>query len=211
MSTAPTVIILAEPMTEQQRASVDAGGPMAAFNTLDSTLRRVLASGLPMLLVAPPDQASAALSLLPQDDILVAAPPPTLQPRGDWLVQSMAGGIMARAPSPGWIVLPADMPMLQIQTLQSLAQGMGQSPIAYPCYRHMRGHPVTFSSELYSELIRLNCEHDLRRLAARYPAADIDVDDPGVHMTMDSQTGLNQWRAQLTGPKLGLGLSRPIN
>lgn len=216
MSTTPTVIILAEPPPEDpMRPRAETGGAMAAFSTLDTLLRRVLSADLPMLLVAPPDQADAALTLLPQDDILMVSPPPLLQPRGDWLVRSMASGIMARSLSPGWIILPADMPMLQASTLQTLAHGLSngltQGPIAYPCHRHLRGHPAAFSAELYSELVRLGSEHDLRRLAARYPAIDVDVDDPGIHLSLGSQAGLDQWRAQLTGPLHSLRGLRPIN
>ncbi|HET6788792.1 MAG TPA: NTP transferase domain-containing protein [Aquabacterium sp.] len=212
MSTTPTVIILAEPLSEDQlRTRADTSGPMAAFSTLDTLLRRVLNADLPMLLVAPPEQADAALTLLPQDDILTLSPPTLLQSRGDWLVRGMAAGIMARSLSPGWIILPADMPMLQARTLQALAQGLSQGPMAYPCHRHLRGHPVAFAGELYSELVRLNSEHDLRRLAARYPAVDVDVDDPGIHLSLESQAGLDQWRAQLAGPHHSLRGQRPIN
>lgn len=212
MSPTPTVIILAEPLSEDQlRTRADTSGPMAAFSTLDTLLRRVLSADLPMLLVAPPEQADAALTLLPQDDILMVSPPALMQSRGDWLVRGMAAGIMARSLSPGWIILPADMPMLQARTLQALAHSVTQGTMAYPCHRHLRGHPVAFSGELYSELVRLGSEHDLRRLAARYPAIDVDVDDPGVHLSLDSQAGLDQWRAQLTGPHHHLRGLRPIN
>jgi molybdenum cofactor cytidylyltransferase len=58
------------------------------------------------------------------------------------------------------------------------------------------------SSELFSELVRMEHEQDLRRLAARYPSVDVEVADPGVHMAMEAQADLNQLRAQLTGPLL---------
>jgi molybdenum cofactor cytidylyltransferase len=61
---------------------------------------------------------------------------------------------------------------------------------------------VAFSAELYSELVRLGSEQDLRRLAARYPSVDIEVDDPGVHLAFTAQAGLSQLRAQLTGPSM---------
>lgn len=201
MNTKPTVIVLAEPLPATARVRSHGDTAMASFSALDTTLRRVLNSGLPMLLVAPPEQAAEALHLLPHNDILAVASPATAQPQGDWLVRCIASAIMSRPESLGWLVLPADMPMLQSETLTTLAAGLqGQGPIVFPCHRHMRGHPVAFSPELYSELIRLNSEHDLRRLAARYPSVDVEVNDPGIHLTLEAQAGLSQLRAQLTGP-----------
>lgn len=196
----PTVLILAEPQPEQVRARRDGASPMAAFSALDTTLRRVLASGLPLLLVAPEDQADAARTLLPNNDILSMPPPPDARESSNWLIHGIAAGVMARPHAPGWLLLPADMPMLQAETLVALAQGLRNGPLVYPCHRHVRGHPLAVSGELYSELIRLECEQDLRRLAARYPSVDVDVQDPGIHMTLEAQAGLNQLRAQLTGP-----------
>jgi len=181
---------------------------MATFNALDTTLRRVLASGLPMLLVAPADQAAAAIDLVPSKDILVVASPPTLQPRADWLVGCMAAAVMTRPQASGWLLLPADMPMLQVGTLQSLADILpSQGPIVFPCHRHRRGHPVAFSAELYSELVRLGSEQDLRRLAARYPSVDLEIDDPGIHLALEARAGLSQLRAQLTGASMHPGLT----
>lgn len=183
MNSKPTVIVLAEPPSEASRARSEPLGAMAAFSGLDTTLRRVLDSGLPMLLVAPHEQAAPALSLLPSKDILAVSGPRPLHPRADWLVQCIASAVMARPQASGWLLLPAHMPMLQSSTLQAVAQGLqAQGPIVFPCHRHLRGHPVGFSAELFSELVRLGSEQDLRRLTARYPSIDIEVNDPGIHL-----------------------------
>ena len=209
MLTKPTVLILAALQPEQPRARNDLGSAMASLSALDTTLRRVLSSGMPLLLIAPDDQAHAALTLLPHQDVLAVPAPRAGQSHSDWLVRNVASGVMHRPQSPGWLLLPADMPMLQASTLQAMALGLGRGPIAYPCYRHRRGHPIAVSSELFSELVRMEAEQDLRRLAARYPSVDVDVDDPGVHMATDAHPDLNQLRAQLTGPMvMGAGMSR---
>ena len=208
MNTKPTVIVLAEPPSDAARVPHDTDGAMSTFNALDTTLRRVLASGLPMLLVAPADQAAAAVDLVPSKDILVVPSPPTLQPRADWLVGCMAVAVMTRPQASGWLLLPADMPMLQCETLLTLADSLPrQGPIVFPCHRHRRGHPVAFSAELYSELVRLGSEQDLRRLAARYPSVDLEVDDPGIHLALEARAGLSQLRAQLTGASMHLGVT----
>jgi len=109
----------------------------------------------------------------------------------------VAAGVEASPQAPGWLLLPADMPMLQIETLRAVANAVAQYTVVFPQYRHRRGHPVGFSAELFSELIRLDSERDLGRLTARYPAMGVDVDDPGVLMAHDAQSGLEQLRAQL--------------
>ena len=209
MSSQPTVIILAEPDAEPARSSGGAAMPLGPFDTLGTLLRKVVSAEWPVLLVAPPGPAQAALSLLPQKDILVAPEPPALHPPGDWLVRAMAAGVMARSLSPGWVIVPGDMPMLQVDTLHVLARNLVRAPILYPSHRHVRGQPVALASELYSELIRLDSEADLRRLTARYPAQDIEVDDPGIHMGSTTLGALDQWRAQVGGP-LAPTLRRPV-
>lgn len=207
MNSQPTVIVLAEPPPAASWSRVDNPPAMAPYGAVDTTLRRALSSGLPVLLAATADESAEALKLLPRDDILTVPAPPTLQPRVDWLVHCIAAAVMARPQADGWLLLPADMPMLQSNTLQALAQGMHgprSGPIVFPSHRHMRGHPIGFSAELYSELIRLNSEQDLRRLAARYPSVDVEVDDPGVHLAPDAQAGLSQLRTLLTGSHIPL-------
>jgi molybdenum cofactor cytidylyltransferase len=168
------------------------------FSVMDSTVRRGLASGLPMVVVAPPDMAQQARTLLPGNDVIEL--PESMFPlksRSDRLARAVAAGVEASAQAPGWLLLPADMPMLQVETLRAVASAVAHYTVVFPQYRHRRGHPVGFSSELFSELIRLDSERDLGRLTARYPAMGVDVDDPGVLMAHDAQSGLAQLRVQL--------------
>jgi molybdenum cofactor cytidylyltransferase len=203
MTTLPTLIILAEPVlngtggdgmrSSAQSASAHA---LSMFSVMDSTVRRGLASGLPMLVVGPPEMARQARTLLPGDDVIEVADEGT-RSRSDRLAKAVAAGVEASPQAPGWLLLPADMPMLQIETLRAVANAVAQYTVVFPQYRHRRGHPVGFSAELFSELIRLDSERDLGRLTARYPAMGVDVDDPGVLMAHDAQSGLEQLRAQL--------------
>lgn len=200
MSDQPTVILLADP---EMNWRPDDGAAIGHYSVLDTALRRVLASQLPRVLVATPSQAESAARLLPGQDILVQAPPSGTQSASDWLAQGVARAVIERGDSPGWILLPIDMPMLRLDTLQAVAEGLKAATMVFPCHRHLRGLPVGLSAELHSDLIRLRNDQELRRLTARYPGMDIDVDDAGVLMTMDAHTGLNQLRAQLTGPTTG--------
>lgn len=206
MNSLPTVIVMADPSGDSPRTDMGGGSmgvsPMAAFSTLDTTLRRVMGSGLPMLLVASQHEADEVADLLPKRDILVSGAPPLTQNKGDWLVRCLASAVMTRSHADGWVILPADMPMLQSATLHALIRGLAQGPIVFPTYRHLRGHPVAFAAELYSELVRMDSEHGLRRLAARYPSVEIEVDDPGILMALQPHSAMTQLRAQLGGPAM---------
>ncbi|RYY85665.1 MAG: nucleotidyltransferase family protein [Chitinophagaceae bacterium] len=194
----PTLVILAEP----ELSSGDGAAPLSLFSVMDSTVRRGLASGLPMVVVAPPEMAQQARNLLPGNDVIELPQEPTRRSRADRLARAVAAGVEASSQAPGWLLLPADMPMLQVETLRAVANAVAQYTVVFPQYRHRRGHPVGFSAELFSELIRLDNERDLSRLTARYPAMGVDVDDPGVLMAQDAQSGLAQLRAQLHSTNL---------
>jgi molybdenum cofactor cytidylyltransferase len=208
MNKQPTLIILAEP-TLHGMAGGDGSAPpspngqaMGLFSVMDSTVRRGLASGLPMLVVAPPDMARQARTLLPGNDVIDLPEMSPPRSRADRLARAVAAGVEASANAPGWLLLPADMPMLQVDTLRAVANAVALYTVVFPQYRHRRGHPVGFSAELFSELIRLDSERDLTRLTARYPAAEITVDDPGILIYHHGHGGLDQLRTQLRGPFL---------
>lgn len=172
----PTIIVLAAPPVGKALAAEDASVP----NALEATLRRVLACGLPLLMVAPAATAERARQVLPGNDVVTLAD--RGQGRSQWLAEAVAAGVQASSRANGWLLLPIDVPVLQTDTLLKMAEALTQHTLVYPQYRLNRGHPLGFSSELYSELIRLENERDLGRLAARYPAVAVDLDDPGVLM-----------------------------
>jgi molybdenum cofactor cytidylyltransferase len=87
------------------------------------------------------------------------------------------------------------MPLVQPTTLRSVGQLLDHHPVAYAQHRGKRGHPVGFSAELYSELVRLTGDEGARRLVARYPSKGVEVDDPGVLMDIDTVDDLSHVRA----------------
>jgi molybdenum cofactor cytidylyltransferase len=195
MKPKPAVILLADEQSVNRLALH--GAALDNYHPVSTLIRRVQDTGLSLLLVAPMSMVETASQWLPADQIMPVSSPSVVMQRSDWLVRGVALGVMTCANAGGWIMLPSDMPMVQGSTLLELANAMQYSPVAYPCHRHQRGHPVAFAPELCSELVKLDCEHDLRRLVARYPAADVPVDDPGILMSLNAQSSLDQWRAQL--------------
>lgn len=177
MHTLPTVIVLAHTLGEEAQTS-GAQDAAPCFGMLQTMLHRVLASELPLVLVAPSHVSEQARQLIP-GNCIVELPSPANHPSSA-LVRAITAGVQASSQSEGWLVLPADMPMLMPSTLRLVAQALLTYPISFPQYRARRGHPMGFGRELFSELIRLDHDRDLHRLISRYPSEGVDVNDPGV-------------------------------
>lgn len=207
MSEAPTLIILAEsesrhmPDGPHLAPAMSGHSSVAALDTVHHTIRKGLVSGLQVLLVAPPMVAAQAHHLLPADRVILLPEPqaPSLSASNDQMALGVAIAVIASARSPGWLLLPGDMPLLQAETLKIMGQAVTQESLVFPEYRHRRGHPVGFSAEFYSELIRLQRERDLQRLLAQYPAHGVEVDDAGILMTQDPHSSLALLRTVLQG------------
>jgi molybdenum cofactor cytidylyltransferase len=99
---------------------------------------------------------------------------------------SIAAGVSAAGDAEGWLILPADMPLLRPATILAVAEGLEHYPVCYAQYRGIQGHPVGFGTELYSELVALSGDEGAKRIVARYAAQPIEVDDPGVHIDVDT-------------------------
>lgn len=163
---------------------------------LGSTLANALASGLPVVVVT-----TAALMPLVQDMVAmrdIVLLPPVGSRTGDPLGMgwSIAAGVGARANAGGWLILPGDMPLVRPGTLVAVAEALRQHPVAYAQHRGRRGHPVGFQRELVNELMALQGDEGARRLVGRYPAAGVEVDDPGVLIDLDTPEDLAAARAR---------------
>lgn len=164
--------------------------PLGDISVLGQTIGHAIASRLPVVVVTTEPLAAEAARWVARRDIVVL--PEVGSPGGQALGMgfSIAAGVAARADGGGWLVLPGDMPLVRPDTLQRVAQGLGQHAVAYAQYQGRRGHPVGFAAELFSELVQLSGDEGARRLMARYPSQAIDVDDPGVLVDVDTTDDL---------------------
>jgi len=189
------------------------GQPLGSSSVLGEVLRHAVASHLPVVVVTTDAMAEEARRTIASRDVLIlqgadgreaATGAPT------WGIgYSIAAGVAARPDASGWLILPADMPMVQAATLAFVARHLDHHAVVYAQYRGRRGHPVGFSSELYSELVSLQGDEGARRLVARYPAHAVDVDDPGVLIDIDTEADLNAARsAQASRGSSALGSNR---
>ncbi len=192
MSNSPCVIVLAAGRGRRfGAASHKLEQPLGSTTVLSNALTRVMNSGLPLVVVTTDRLADAVQALVARRDMVVISADAV----GSGMGMSIAAGVQARPQAEGWLVMPADMPLVRASTLQAVARASREHPIAFAQYQGRRGHPVGFSVELYSELSRLTGDEGARRLVARYPAMPVDVDDPGVLLDIDTVDDLLVARA----------------
>lgn len=199
----PVVVVLAAGRGQRFRGEGHKLEQVLGNDTvLAHTLRQAMASDLPLLVVTSSALAPMVRRHVASRDMLVLPDQDRLgRPAPLGMGHSIAAGVAATGDAPGWLILPADMPMLRASTLVAVAQAIEQDPIAFAQYRGRRGHPVGFNAELFSELAALQGDEGARRLLARYPAKAVEVDDPGVLVDIDTVEDLAQVQGDPSQPK----------
>ncbi len=167
---------------------------LGASTVLATTISNALATQMPVLVVTTEPLAEMVSRHVATRDMVVLPPAGSPAAQALGMGYSIAAGVAARSDATGWLILPADMPMVQPATLRHVADELDSHAIAYAQYRGLRGHPVAFAAELYSELVMLTGDEGARRLLARYPAQGVEVDDPGVLLDVDTEDDLARVR-----------------
>jgi len=159
----PTVIILASGRGERFLAS---GGTthklhaqLAGKSVLQHTLDAVRASGLPWHLE---DGGHPGM--------------------GD----SIAAAVRASADASGWLVLPADLPLIQSDTLRVVAAALRDHVVVVPVFEGQRGHPVGFSARCRDALLNLSGNKGAAPVIRANKAIELIVTDPGCIMDVDT-------------------------
>lgn len=171
--TGPTVLVLASGRGERFTAS---GGSthklqalLAGKPVLQHTLDAVVASGLPWH--------------------LENAGHPGM---GD----SIAAAVRATPEASGWLILPADLPLVQGATLRAVAEMLAQRAVVIPVFNGVRGHPVGFSATCRAGLLALKGDQGaasvVRAQEAVNSVACIDVTDPGTVTDIDTLEDLRR-------------------
>lgn len=196
MKTPPTIIVLGAGRGSRYTGALHKlAESLGGESVMSRTVRNALASGLPVLVVTLPRFVDDVADLVAKRDIVVLGESTGVAPGG--MGDSIAAGVQARPGGGGWVVLPADMPLVRPATILAVASALGPHPVAYAQYQGRRGHPVAFGSELFSELVRLSGDEGARRVLARFPGQAVEVDDPGVLLDMDTEADLASLRARM--------------
>ena len=197
MKNEPAVVVLAAGAGSRYRGTRHKLSEKLGGDTvLVRTLRNAIASEMSVVLVISEALIAEAKGLVaPRDMVVVDARSQVGWGMGD----SIAAGVSIHASATGWLVLPADMPLVRPSSLRAVAAALDQQPIAFAQHRGRRGHPVGFGAELFSELVMLKGDEGARRLLARYPTAAVELDDPGVLFDIDTVDDLAAAQRRIDG------------
>ena len=101
---------------------------------------------------------------------------------------SLASGIRATADAHGWIVALADMPFIATSSHQSVSDALRAGAcLAATRYQGLRGHPVGFSKEWFSQLVAITGDQGGKTILEQHPQklTLCEVDDAGVTSDID--------------------------
>ncbi len=171
----PVVIVLAAGLGERFRA---AGGmqhkldaSLGQRTVKEHVLHAVRSSGLPWHVV----EASHTAHLPRQG-----------------MGSSIATGVKATAEAPGWLILPADLPLIRADTLQRVAQALQQHTVVVPLVQGQRGHPVGFGAPCAQALQQLSGDQGAKSVMQMYAPFGLSVDDIGCILDVDTPEALAQ-------------------
>lgn len=169
MTQAATVIILAAGRGERFKAS---GGGQDKLNAMlcgqrvrDHVLAAVKASGLSYHVVEREHTAHLA---------------------NPGMGDSIACGVGATPQAHGWLILPADLPLIQSSSLLAVAQALQEHAVVVPYYRGQPGHPVGFQAACGQALIQLRGDKGARSVVAANTTYPLYLNDEGVVLDVDT-------------------------
>ena len=126
---------------------------------------------------------------------------------------SIAAAVRATAGSEaGWLILPGDLPLVSVGTLQAVAAALvsmealqscslhnRSSFVVMPVYQGERGHPVGFSAQCGNALAALQGDKGAAAVVRASVVHELVVNDVGCVMDVDTVQALRAaqalWRA----------------
>ncbi len=112
---------------------------------------------------------------------------------------SIAAAVRATRDAPGWMVLPADLPLVRAQTLADIARAPLQGEVLLPVFEGQRGHPVRFAAACGEALANLHGNQGAAPVVAARAAIKIVVTDAGCVMDIDTVDDLRRAAQMLAG------------
>lgn len=99
----------------------------------------------------------------------------------------------------GWLISPADLPLIQASTLHSMVASVAHSKLAAPYYQGQQGHPVWFANTFFNDLVSLGGDRGARKILQdnSNDLTRIPVDDQGCVMDFDTPDSIEKNRKHL--------------
>lgn len=110
---------------------------------------------------------------------------------------SIAAAVRSTDSDAGWMVLPADLPLVLPQTLVLIAQWPLQAEVLVPWVHGTKGHPVRFSAGCGQALRDLSGEQGAAGIVARSSVQRLEVEDAGCVLDIDTLQDLQRARDYL--------------
>jgi molybdenum cofactor cytidylyltransferase len=110
---------------------------------------------------------------------------------------SIAAAVRATRDAAGWLVLPADLPLIAPQTLLDLALASPASAVLVPVFAGQRGHPVRFSRACGEALELMKGPAGAASVVARFSPVGWPVTDAGCVTDIDTLSDLLRVRELL--------------
>jgi len=169
----PTVIVLAagrgERFAHSGGATHKLDAPLGGVPVLQRVLRTVALSGLSWHLVRPEEGPAAEVAGM-----------------GD----SIARGVRATADAAGWLILPGDLPLLDVDSLLQVAREVATHAVVLPLYQQQQGHPVGFGQECFAALSTLCGDKGAAAVVRAHRQAGtarvLHLNDPGIVTDIDT-------------------------
>lgn len=110
---------------------------------------------------------------------------------------SIAAAVRATRDAPGWMVLPADLPLIRPQTLLQIARAPMSAAVLVPEFEGQRGHPVRFDRLCGDALTVLEGNRGAAPVVIAQAAMKLIVTDAGCVMDIDTTDDLQHALAYL--------------
>lgn len=105
---------------------------------------------------------------------------------------SIACGVLATPQANGWLILPADLPLVQPDTLRAVALALKEHTVVAPFFQGKQGHPVGFQASCGQALTHLSGDTGARSVVAANTVFKLDVNDQGIVLDVDTLALLAQ-------------------
>lgn len=163
----PVVIVLASGRGERFVASGGQGSKLKALlagrPVMDRTIAAARASGLP---VHVEDAGHPGM--------------------GD----SIAAAVRATPDANGWLILPADLPLVDPASLRAVAEALQHASVVLPVHQGTRGHPVGFAREHGPALQALTGAEGAAAIVRAAQPVKLELPDPGIVTDIDTVADL---------------------
>jgi molybdenum cofactor cytidylyltransferase len=116
---------------------------------------------------------------------------------------SIAAAVSKTPNANGWLILPADLPLIQPTTLLQVAQALQTNEVVQPCLvkdgTEQCGHPVGFAAVCKQDLLNLSGNKGAAGVIIAYSAIKLILNDVGIVTDVDTVADLQRAELLLRG------------